>query len=306
MGSADGYEGFSGVVSLYEGDRELEASCAGFADRPNARPNDADTVFGMASGCKVFTAAGILELVDSGALGLDDPASRFLGGGRLGDGVTVRRLLTHSSGIADYFDEEAGGDYEDLWRELPCYRMRRPEDFLPLFIGREPKFEPGSRFAYSNAGFVLLAYLIERAADRPFPEFMREKVFGPCGMARTGYYRLDMPPPNAAIGYIAEGGSFRSNQYSIPLVGGGDGGCFTNGRDMALFWRAHLGGPPPRARDGGADARGTSRGHGRGRPLRPRRLDRRGRTTPSPSWWAPILASASSRSTTGRADGRSR
>jgi CubicO group peptidase (beta-lactamase class C family) len=237
-----GYEGFSGVVSLYEGGRELETLCAGFAERSNRRPNDADTIFGMASGSKIFTAAGVLKLAEEGAFGLDDPVERYIADYRVGEGVTIRQLLAHRSGLADYFDEEAGGDYEDLWRERPCYRMRKPEDFLPLFVGRKPKSAPGERFSYSNAGYVLLAYLVERVALRPFPAFMRETLFEPCGMARTGYYRLDMMPPNAASGYIPLGDSFRSNAYAIPIVGGGDGGAFTNGRDMARFWDALMGG----------------------------------------------------------------
>jgi len=233
---------FSGVVSLYEDGRELETRCALFADIPNKRPNGPATVFGMASGCKIFTAAAILELAEEGALALDSPADTLLGGGAVDPAVTVRQLLTHTSGVPDYFDEQEMDDYETLWKERPSYSMRRPDDFLPLFAGRPGKFPPGSRFAYSNSGFVLLACIIERITRTPFPDFVRERVLNPCGMARSGYYRLDMPPPDAAIGYIAEGQSFRSNVYSIPIIGGGDGGCYTNGADMDRFWRALAGG----------------------------------------------------------------
>lgn len=232
------YEGFSGAVSLYEGDREIETRSSGFADIPNERANDADTVFGMASGCKVFTAVAILQLVEKGIFGLDAPVNSLTGGYRVHDAVTIRQLLTHTAGIPDYFDEETMDDYEELWKDRPSYSMRTSEDFFSLFIGRPNKFEPGVRFSYSNSGFVLLAYIVERATRQAFPDYLRESIFGKCGMDRTGYYRLDMPPHNAAIGYIAEGEGFRSNVYSIPIVGGGDGGCFTNGRDMGRFWRA--------------------------------------------------------------------
>lgn len=238
MGGISEYEGFSGAIALYEGDRELETSCTGYADIPNARPNGEGTVFGMASGCKIFTAIGALQLAERGFFGLDEPVNSLAGGYHVHPAITVRHLLGHTSGIPDYFDEETMDDFEALWKDKPNYRFRKPEDFFPLFIERPNKFEPGERFSYSNSGFVLLAHVIEKASGRSFPEYIRERVFEPAGMQRTGYYRLDMPPPDAAIGYIAENGGFRSNIYSIPILGGGDGGSFTNGRDMNRFWRA--------------------------------------------------------------------
>jgi CubicO group peptidase (beta-lactamase class C family) len=192
----------------------------------------------MASGCKVFTAVGILQLVERGALGLDSRIGELIGDDRVHDAITVRHLLMHTSGIPDYFDEETMDDYEELWRERPSYRMRRPEDFFPLFLDQPGKFEPGSRFSYSNSGFVLLARVFELVTRHSFPDGIRESVFDRCGMERTGYYRLDTSPPNAAIGYVADGEGFRSNIYSIPIVGGGDGGCLSNGADMNRFWRA--------------------------------------------------------------------
>jgi len=233
---------YSGVAALYEGGRAIDTRCEGYADIPNKRPNGPDTLFGMASGCKAFTAAAILSLADKGELSLDDSADRLAGGGILDPAVTILQLLTHTSGVRDYADEEEGEDYESLWLERPSYSMRKPEDFLPLFAGKPPKFAPGGRFGYSNSGFVLLALIVERATRLPFAEAMSERVFKRCGMERSGYYRLDMPPHDAAIGYIAEGEGFRSNIYSIPIVGGGDGGCFTNGADMDKFWRALAGG----------------------------------------------------------------
>jgi D-alanyl-D-alanine carboxypeptidase len=229
---------FSGVVSLYEAGREIETRGELYADIPNERPNGPATVFGMASGCKAFTAAAVLGLAEEGALSLGDSADRLAGGGIIDPAITVLQLLTHTSGVADYADEEEGEDYEAIWRERPSYSMRKPEDFLPLFAGKAPKFPPGERFGYSNSGYVLLALIIERITRRPFPEFVGERVFDRCGMGRTGYYRLDMLPPDAATGYISGAGSLRSNIYSVPIVGGGDGGCFSNGADMDSFWRA--------------------------------------------------------------------
>jgi D-alanyl-D-alanine carboxypeptidase len=227
---------FSGTISLFDGDREIETVCAGFADIANARPNGPRTKFGMASGSKAFTAAGILRLVEDGAFSLDTKANELIGDYRVHDAITIGQILTHSSGIRDYFDEETMDDYEELWKDRPSYGMREPEDFLPLFVGLPGKFEPGERFGYSNSGYVLLAYIIERITREPFPDHIRKAVFEKCGMASTGYFRLDAP--DTATGYIREGDSYRSNIYSIPPIGGGDGGCYTNGEDMNRFWRA--------------------------------------------------------------------
>jgi D-alanyl-D-alanine carboxypeptidase len=235
---------FSGVVSLFDRGREVETRCELFADIPNKRPNGPATAFGMASGSKAFTAACILSLAEEDALSLGDSADRLAGGGIVDPAITVLQLLTHTSGVADYADEEEGDDYEALWRDRPNYSMRKPADFLPLFAGKAPKFAPGARFGYSNSGFVLLACIIERITRHSFPQAVRERVLAPCGMGRTDYWRLDMPPPDAAIGYVPEDGAMRSNAYSIPIVGGGDGGCFANGADMDRFWRALAEGRP--------------------------------------------------------------
>jgi CubicO group peptidase (beta-lactamase class C family) len=236
------YESFSGAISLYDGDEALELRCQGYSNISAGSKNDALTSFGMASGCKIFTALAVLQLAEGGAFSLDQSVNDLIGDYRVHPAITLRQLLAHRSGLPDYFDEETMSDYGELWKDRPNYRMLRPEDFFPLFMGRDCAFEPGSRFAYSNSGFVLLAYVVERAAGESFPGYIRRNIFERCAMDATGYYRLDMPPPNTAVGYIPEGGSLRSNIYSVPIIGGGDGGCFSCGRDMNRFWRAFVGG----------------------------------------------------------------
>jgi CubicO group peptidase (beta-lactamase class C family) len=241
----DDHDGFSGTISLYDGDEATLLQCGGFADKAAKRPNGELTRFGMASGSKIFTAVGVLQLIERGAFSLETPVNELIGVYRVHESITVEHLLTHRSALPDYFDEETMDDYESLWRDRPNYRMLRPEDFFPLFLGPECAFEPGARFAYSNSGFVLLAYIIERASGEAFPDYIERNVFARCGMEATGYFRLDMPPPGTALGYIREGDTYRSNIYSIPVVGGGDGGCFSCGRDMGRFWRALAGADGP-------------------------------------------------------------
>ena len=236
---------FSGVLTVDAGGRRLYARAAGLADRGHRVPNALDTRFQTASGCKVFTAAAALRLVQDGRLSLDDRLADRVDAEfpRFDPGVTLRHLLTHTAGIPDYWDEDGGQDYADLWRERPMYRMESPRDFLPLFAAAPMRFAPGERFRYTDAGFVLLGLIVEAAGGLPFARFVQEAVLAPAGMADTGYFRLDRLPERCAQAYVAEeDGAWRTNIYAVPVAGGPDGGAWTTAADMARFWDALRGG----------------------------------------------------------------
>ena len=105
------------------------------------------------------------------------------------------------------------------------------------------KAPPGQGFLYCNAGFVLLGLVIEELTGRDFREVVAERIFRPCGMTHSGYFAMDALPDNTALGYLSEDESDRrTNIYSVPLIGGGDGGAFTTAQDMRLFWTSLLAG----------------------------------------------------------------
>ena len=182
---------FSGVVRVQEGDTVVFQKGYGLANRADGIPNTATTRFGMASGCKIFTAVAVLQLVQAGKLALETRLSACLDVDfpHFDPDVTVLHLLTHTSGVPDYCDEELGEDFEALWLERPSYSMRAPRDFLPLFQNRAMKFRPGERFSYSNAGFILLGLIAEQTAGQPFTDLITERVLTPAGMADSGYFR---------------------------------------------------------------------------------------------------------------------
>ncbi len=225
---------FSGVAML-KTDEEW-AIAKGMADRANARPNAVDTRFGIASGCKIFTAVAIAQLVEEGELSLDDLLSDLLPEEFSNFPVTIHQLLTHTSGIPDYFDESVIDNFEELWQDHPMYRMKSTKDFLPLFKDKPMKFEPGEKFEYNNAGFIALGMVIEKLTAKSFTDVIEERVFQPAGMNRSGYFRLDRLPAETATGYIDEGSTWRTNQYAIPIKGGADGGAYTTAADMTVFW----------------------------------------------------------------------
>jgi CubicO group peptidase (beta-lactamase class C family) len=236
-------EPFTGVVSIATADDVLVRRAFGMADRANGRPNTVDTRFGIASGTKVMTAVAALSLVDAGRLTLDARLADVVDAPlpRHDPSITVAQLLTHTAGNPDYFDEETDDDYAALWAERPTHTMRRPADFLPMFADLPQKFLPGERFAYSNAGFILLGLAIEAASGEAYADYVGEHVLGPAGMTDSGFFALGDLPARVALGYL-DATSNRTNAFSVPVVGGADGGMFTTAEDLDRFWRALVGG----------------------------------------------------------------
>lgn len=243
---------FSGVFGLYDRTAPLETGSAGFADVNFAIQNDPSFSYQTASGTKGFTAAAVLCLAAEGKIGLDARARDILRNsadprryGNLAwlDGtVTIRSLLDHTSGIPDYFDEEITDDFEGALNGTRNDRYERPEDFFPLmeeaWKRQETPYTSRDSFKYSNGGFVVLAAVVEASSGEPFPEYVSGHVFQRCGMDRSGFFRLDGPAPGGTVRATAYRKDGRSNIYSVPVIGGGDGGAYTNPADMARFWNA--------------------------------------------------------------------
>ena len=235
---SDGLEeiDFSGVAMLKTD--ELWTAAKGMADRANTRPNAVDTRFGIASGCKIFTAVAVAQLVEEEKLAFEDLLSEVLPNDFSEFPVTIHQLLTHTSGIPDYFDESVMTDFEELWQDQPMYRMKSTQDFLPLFRGKAKLFEPGKKFQYNNAGFIALGMVVEKLTGQSFTDVIEERIFRRVGMDRSGYFQLDRLPTETANGYIDEGSAWRTNQYAIPIKGGADGGAYVTAADMAVFWES--------------------------------------------------------------------
>lgn len=236
---------FSGSIYIKQGDEVLFEAAGGDADRSEERKNTIETRFGIASGCKLFTAIAICQLVDQGLISFYSKLSDSVDVTfpYFDDGVTIHHLLTHTSGVADYFDEDEMDDFEALWKTTPMYCLRNLEDFLPLFEKGRMKFQPGDDFHYNNAGFILLGLIIEAKTGMKFRDYIVQNVFKPAGMDSSGYFALDQLPSNVAYGYVElDDGSWKTNQYSIPVVGGADGGAYVTAPDMGKMWEALLGG----------------------------------------------------------------
>jgi len=227
---------FSGVVSIFRGDSSVFSKAFGYRDVRNELPNTTDTRFGIASGTKLFTALGIGVLIDRGLLSLDTTVSEidWEYRGFVDESATILQLLTHTSGIYDYYDEEIEQDFDQPPPEIPWAELQTPSDYYPLFNGREMKFRPGERYSYSNGGYVFLGMLIEKLSGRLYRDFVEEHVLVPANMQQSGFYAFDDLPPNTANGYLEDRRT--TNIYRVPPRGGGDGGMYTTTGDLRLFW----------------------------------------------------------------------
>jgi CubicO group peptidase (beta-lactamase class C family) len=234
---AAGAAGFSGVVRVdRSGDMEL-CTAHGLADRAHEVPNTVETVFATASGAKGLTALAVMSLVERGTLELGTTARSLLGDDLplISDQVTIEHLLAHRSGIGDYLDEDGVADVRDYVMSVPVHELATTEQYLPVLDGHETVFPADERFAYNNAGYVLLALLAERASGMDFPGLVRTLVTESAGMVDTTFLRSDELPGRAALGYLSVDG-LRTNVFHLPVTGSGDGGIYSTAADLSAFW----------------------------------------------------------------------
>lgn len=235
---------FSGTVHAAKGN-EVFSKSYGYANRSEKISNSLDTRYGIASGSKPITAAAICVLVEQGKLTFETKLSMYLDDEfpSFDKNITIHQLLTHTSGIPDYFDEEEMDDFEELWVKHPMYLIRELKDFLPLFQQKEMKSEPGTSFHYNNAGYIVLGLIIEKVSGMTFSHFVQQFIFDRLGMHHSGYFEMDALPKNCALGYIERSdGSYRTNVYALPAKSASDGGVFVTVGDMMIFWNALVSG----------------------------------------------------------------
>ena len=204
----------------------------GFADLENDVQTRADSVFCIASVTKNFTAAAILQLVEHGAVSLDDDIGKFIPEFPHKDkGVTIRRLLNHTAGIHNVTAIAA------YWAQVG--EPIEPSKLIALFRDAPLDFEPGTRYAYSNSGYILLGAVIEKACGTSYPQYLRSHFFVPLGLAHTSYCGTADLVRGRARGYARQGSGWINAPYVDMSQGFAAGGiCSTTG-DL-LRWQDAL------------------------------------------------------------------
>lgn len=236
---------YSGVILAKKQEQILLNEAFGFRNRSDQLENNLGTRFGIASGTKLFTSIAICQLVEQELISFDTKLKDCLSFDfpYFDEEITIHHLLTHTSGIPDYFDEAVMDNFEELWVEHPMYSFNQLSNFLPLFQKNQMMFKPGDRFHYNNAGFILLGLIVEQVTGTAYTKYIEENIFQKCEMNDSGFFSLDKLPANTAIGYIDfEDGTWKTNTYSIPIKGGSDGGAFITAPDLMKLWNCLLNG----------------------------------------------------------------
>jgi len=226
---------FSGSVLVARGDEILLDRGYGLANREWNIANDGDTVFRLGSVSKQFTAVAIMLLNERGAVDLDAPLKTYLPDAPAAwHRITVRRLLTHTAGVPDFTRFE---DYDAL--------KTRPATLTSLierFSSRPLAFEPGSAFAYSNSGYVLLTAVIEQASGMTYADFIARNLLEPLGMSATGYDAAAPILPRRASGYVVATGGIENAPYVDMSIPQGAGGLYSTTHDLLKWERGLFGG----------------------------------------------------------------
>jgi CubicO group peptidase (beta-lactamase class C family) len=189
--------GFHGSALVAYDGKVILSKGYGMASREFGELNTPKTKFFIGSITKQFTAAAIMILNQQGKLNLDDPISRYIPDypKPAGDDITIHHLLVHTSGLPNYTDDPA----ILLWRTAPI----SPSALLRLFWERQLEFEPGSRFRYTNSGYIVLGAIIEAVSGQSYEAFLHHWIFGPLAMDNTGYARREAGLPDRADGFTS-------------------------------------------------------------------------------------------------------
>jgi D-alanyl-D-alanine carboxypeptidase len=221
---------FSGAVMVTKNGKPILAEAYGLADREHKIPNTLKTRFRIGSMNKMFTAVAVLQLAEARKLDVKDPFGKYVPDYPNKDvaaKVTIHELLTHTGGTGDIF----GAEFEAHRLEL-----RTLQDYVKLYGNRGLAFEPGSRWEYSNYGYILLGVLIEKVSGQSYYDYVREHVYVPAGMTSTGSEPEDQQVPDRSIGYTKMGGGpWHPNADTLPYRGTSAGGGYSTVEDLQKF-----------------------------------------------------------------------
>lgn len=225
---------FSGVVVLEHAGEVVFAGAYGHAHLGFRVANQLDTRFNLASVTKLFTTVAVLQLVEQNKLSIDATVHELLPDIDIAssDRMTIHHLLTHQSGLGDYWNERCRQSRSVL---------RTTDAYLDLIDGAQPAFDPGTATAYSNSGFVLLGAIIEQVSGTDYYDYIRMNVCRPAGMERAEHLELDRIE-DFAHGYTHfewEGTAhpdFRTdNLFQYPVRGSAATGLYASGPEVATF-----------------------------------------------------------------------
>ena len=220
---------FSGAALVAKNGKTVFAQAYGLADREKKTPNTLKTRFRLGSMNKMFTAVATLQLVQDGKLDLKAPFGNYLTdypNKDVASKVTIEQLLTHTGGTGDIF----GPEFDKHRLELKTLR-----DYVNLYGQRAVEFEPGSRWQYSNYGFLLLGVIIEKVSGQSYYDYVRDHIFKPAGMTATASDPEEQTVADRSVGYMRGEGGWQPNTDTLPYRGTSAGGGYSTVEDLLRF-----------------------------------------------------------------------
>ncbi len=226
---------FMGAVLVARGDQIVFNKAYGSANLEWKIANTPTTKFRIGSITKQFTSASILLLEQRGKLKLDDPIRKhFLDAPVAWDAITLKHLLTHTSGIPNFTNFP---EYQKLkYLETPL------SDVIALFKDKALEFKPGEKMAYSNSGYMLLGYVIEKASGMSYADFVQANIFVPLGMKDSGYDSNTLLIERRAAGYSRKGEAIVNADFVHMSVPHAAGGLYSTTEDLLRWQRGLYGG----------------------------------------------------------------
>ncbi len=196
------------AVAIVEHGRLVKAEGYGLANVEHQVPVRPDTIFQSGSLGKQFTAATVMTLVEEGKIGLEDSIAKYFPEApEPFRAITVRHLLTHTSGIPDYTEGTI-----DLRRDYT------EDELAKMAFGLKLEFAPGSRWNYSNTGYLMLGVLVHRASGRFYGDVLRDRVFAPLGMKTARIISEEDIVPHRAAGYRLVDGELKNQEWVAPRL----------------------------------------------------------------------------------------
>lgn len=186
---------FNGSVLVGHKGQVVYEKGLGYRNAEDKVPNDVNSIFQIGSITKQFTAAVIMQLQEEGKLSVQDKLSKYYPGFANGDKITIEHLLTHTSGIYNYTNDTTLMK-SDVTKHYSQSQM------VEMFKKYPPDFEPGTKWNYSNSGYSLLGYIIEKVTGKPYERVVRERILQPLGMSHSGFDFAHVKDAEKAKGYF--------------------------------------------------------------------------------------------------------
>lgn len=184
---------FNGSVLVCKNGKIIYEKAFGYQDAEKNIPNTLNTIYQIGSTTKEFTAAAILKLAEDNKLSLEDKLSKYFPDFKRGDEITIKHLLTHTSGIYEILRDHDAVNTST--------QPRSKEKMLSYFMNKPLDFNPGTQYSYCNSGYMLLGLIIEKVTGKSYEQVIKELILIPLAMKSSGFDFAALQSPNKAVGY---------------------------------------------------------------------------------------------------------